>query len=73
MGNSVVDSVARLTPSLSSHSTSSTAARLRLGGGHDVGLGGLDGVAVGGLGGGGPMMDLNLADSVASAAAVSSI
>ena len=73
MGNSVVDSVARLTPSLSSHSTSSTAARLRLGGGHNVGLGGLDGVAVGGLDGGGPMMDLNLADSVASAAAVSSI
>ena len=73
MGNSVADSLARLAPSLSSHSTSSTAARLRLGGGHDVGLGGLDGVAVGGLGGGGPMMDLNLADSVASAAAVSSI
>ncbi len=53
VGNSVVDSVARLTPSLSSHSTSSTAARLGLGGGHNVGLGGLDGVAVGGLGGGG--------------------
>ena len=73
MGNSVVDSVARLTLSLSSHSTCSTAAKLGFVGGHDVGLGGLDGVAVGGLGGGGPMMDLNLADSLASAAAVSSI